>query len=115
MHDKGKCRLGEGPWGAHPQGTRGPHRKSTVKQDRVALGDLYHNPDPLVCLIGESNETDVIVENAKVKGLVDSGAQISSISDKLLQLEVHPLKTRLDLEPMGGGQVPYDGYVELHM
>ena len=89
-----------------------------MKQDRCALRDLYHNPDPLVWLIGEPNEMPVIIENSKVKGLVDSGAQISSISDKfakLLKLQVHSLETLLDLEPMGGGSVPYDGYVEVRM
>ena len=70
---------------------------------------MYHNPDPLYRLIGEPNETTIIVENETVKGLIDSGAQISSISDKFaeaLNLEVNKLETLLDLEPMGGGRVP---------
>ena len=57
-----------------------------MKQDRCALRDLYHNPDPLVRLIGEPNETPIIIENSKVKGLVDSGAQVSSISDRFCQI-----------------------------
>ena len=80
--------------------------------------DLYHNPDPLVQLIGELNETSVVIINVKVKGLVDSGAQISSISDKfakLLKLPRNKLEILLDLEPMGGGNVPYEGYVEVLM
>ena len=79
---------------------------------------MYHNPDPLYRLIGEPNEASVIVENQKVKGLIDSGAQVSSISDKFVQklnLEVKKLETLLDLEPTGGGQVPYDGYVEVRL
>ena len=69
-------------------------------------------------LIGTANETDVIIENQKVRGLIDSGAQISSISDTFaskLGLKVKQLNTLLDLEPTGGGQVPYEGYVELRM
>ena len=80
--------------------------------------DLYHNPDPLVRLIGEPNETSVIIENAQVKGLVNSGAQISSISDKfakLLKLPINKLETLLDLEPTGGESIPYEGYVEVRM
>ena len=80
--------------------------------------DLYHNPNPLVRLIGEPNEASIIVENFKVEGLVDSGAQISSISDKftkLLKLKIHTLDTLLDLEPTGGGTIPYEGYVEVRM
>ena len=82
------------------------------------MRDLYHNPDPLIRLIGEPNEAPVIIENVEVKGLVDSGAQISSILDKLakhLELKIHKLGTLLDLEPTGGGVVPYEGYVELRM
>ena len=69
-------------------------------------------------MIGEPNETVVIVENVQVKGLVDSGAQISSISDtlaKYLGLKIEKLETLLDLEPTGGGSVPCEWYVELHM
>ena len=82
------------------------------------MKELYHNPDPLVRLIGEANETDIVIENKKVKGLIDSGAQISSILDTFaskLGLEIKQLNTLLDLEPTGGGQVPYDEYVELCM
>ena len=67
---------------------------------------MYHNPDPLYRLIGEPNETMIIVENETVKGLIDSGAQILSIPDKFaeaLNLEVKKLETLLDLEPTGGG------------
>ena len=77
---------------------------------------MYHNPDQLYRLIGEPNETSIIVKNQKVKRLIDSGTEISSILDKfakLLNLEVKKLETLLDLEPTGGGQVPYDGYVEV--
>ena len=82
------------------------------------MKELYHNPDTLVRLIGEANETDVVIENKKVKGLIDSGAQVSSILDTFaskLVLEIKQLNTLLDLEPTGGGQIPYDGYVELCM
>ena len=102
----------------NPQGKGRPQKRSTINQDRIALKELYHNPDPLYRLIGEPNETSIIVENQKVKGLIDSGAQISSISDKFakdLKLEVKKLETLLDLEPTGGGQVPYDGYVEVRL
>ena len=116
--DKGKCGLGKDIWGIRPQGKDHPRKRSTINQDRIALKELYHNPDPLYRLIGEPNETSIIVENQKVKGLINLGAQISSISDKFaidLKLEVKKLETLLDLEPTGGGQVPYDGYVEVRL
>ena len=64
------------------------------------------------------NKTEIIIENEKVKGLIDSRAQVSSISDTFaskLGLEIKQLDTLLNLEPTGGGQVPYNGYVELQM
>ena len=81
-----------------PKGKDRPRKRSTINRDRIALKELYHNPDPLYRLIGEPNETSVIVENQTVKGLIDSGAQISSISDKFakeLNLEVKKLETLL--------------------
>ena len=117
--NEGKRRLGEDPRGVRAQGKQDrPRKRSTINKDKVALKELYHNPDPLFRLIGRANETDVIVENQQVKGLIDSGAQVSSISDTFaskLGLKVKQLDTLLDLEPAGGGQVPYNGYVKLRM
>ena len=42
--------------------------------------DLYHNPDPLFQLVGEVNESTVLVEGQKARALIDSGSQLSSIS-----------------------------------
>ena len=78
----------------------------------VTLKEVYHNPDPLVRLIGEANETEIIIENEKVKGLIDSGAQVSSISDTFaskLGLNIKQLNTLLDLEPMGVARYPIMG------
>ena len=119
MCNKGKRGLGKDQWGVQAQGKQNcPQKRSTVEQDKIALKELYHNPDPLVRLIGEANETDIVIENEKVNGLIDSRAQVSSISETFaskLGLEIKQLDTLLDLEPTGGGQVPYDGYVELCM
>ena len=43
----------------------------------------YYNPDPLYWLIGRANETKVKIDGCEVTGLIDSGANISSISKKL--------------------------------
>ena len=83
--DKGKHRLGEGATGAHSQRKPRPWSMSTVNGDKIALRNLYHNPDPLFRLIGESNETKLIIENNTVNGFLDSGAQFSSISNTFAQ------------------------------
>ena len=119
VRDEGKCGLGEDPRGVRAQRRKeSPRQRSTINRDKVALKELYHNPDSLFRLIGKANKTEIIIENQQVKGLIDSGAQVSSISDTFaskLGLKIKQLDTLLDLEPAGGGQVPYNGYVELRM
>ena len=39
----------------------------------------YHNPDPLVRLIGDANEAPAIVEGVPITSLVDSGASMSAM------------------------------------
>ena len=66
----------------------------------------YHNPDPLVHLIGPANESPAEVEGVKITFLVDSGACMSAmvkIPTEELQLEIKPLSTILDIESTGGG------------
>ena len=41
--------------------------------------DLYHNPDPLGQLVGEANESKVIVEGQETSALLNSGSQLSAI------------------------------------
>ena len=53
--------------------------------------DLYHNPDPLYRLVWEVNESTVLVEGQKVRALIDSGSQLSSISLAWVQkLKLNP-------------------------
>ena len=75
----------------------------------------YYNPDPLFCLIGEANETEVILNGTTLKALVDSGSQISTILEgvaKLLGLRIRSLKNILDIEGTRGIKVKYKGYIE---
>ena len=76
----------------------------------------FLNLDPAAHLVGWLNEAPVIVDGQKVTALIDSGAQVSSISSgfcDLLALEVHPWG-RL-LEGTGGSIIPYLGYVEVNL
>ena len=42
--------------------------------------DLYHNPDLLGRLVGEVNESKVIIEGQEMRALLDMGSQLLSIS-----------------------------------
>ena len=58
-----------------------PARRPTSTSSKVIREDMeYHNPDPLVRLIGDASETNIIVHGVTYRGLVDSGAQISTIT-----------------------------------
>ena len=78
----------------------------------------YHNPDPLVRLIGPANEGKVIIEGVETRALIDTGACMSAITKSFaeaLELNLKSLKSILDIEGTGGGKVPYYGYVECRL
>ena len=78
----------------------------------------YHNPDPLVRLIGPANEGKVKVEGVETTALIDTGACMSAITKSFaeaLELELKSLDSILDIEGTGGGKVPYHGYVECRL
>ena len=80
--------------------------------------DLYHNPDPLGRLVGEVNESKVIIEGQETRALLDSGSQLSSISltwVKKLNLEPKQLQSIFWIEGLGGLEVSYLGYVEVQL
>ena len=82
------------------------------------VAERYHNPDLLLRLIGLANEATVIVEGQKLLALIDSGAQLSTMSEALVQalkLPIHKLNTLIEAEVSGGSTVPYVGYVEARL
>ena len=68
--------------------------------------------------MGEANESKVIVEGQETQALLDSCSQLSAISwtwVKRLKLEPKLLQSILQIEGSGGLEVPYLGYVEVHL
>ena len=93
-----------------------PKSKSMIYRI-LKQSDLYHNPDSLFRLVGEANETIVMVEDQKVRALLDSGSQLSAILLAWVKkLNLKPqLQSILQIEGSGGLDVPYLGYVEAHL
>ena len=94
------------------------HKSKFMIYKLLRQSDLYHNPDPLYRLVGEVNETTVLVEGQKARVLIDSGSQLSSISlalVKKLNLKPQQLWYILQNEGSGGLDIPYLGYVETHI
>ena len=84
----------------------------------LGQSNLYHNPDPLYRLLGEVNESTVLVEDQRARALIDSGSQLSSISlawVKKLKLNPQQLHSVLQTEGSRGLDVPYLDYVETHL
>ena len=78
----------------------------------------FLNPDPVAQLIGRANEALVVVDGCEVTALVDSGAQVSTISARLckeLDLKIQPLGQLLELEGTGGAAIPYLRFVEVNL
>ena len=87
-----------------------------MKISQVAV--KYHNPDPLLRLIGPANEAAIIVEGQEFPALIDSGVQLSTMSEVLVQalkLPVHKLNTLIEAEVSGGNTIPCVGYVEARL
>ena len=69
-------------------------------------------------LVGEVNETSVIVEGQEATPLIDSGSPLLSISlawVKKLNLKPQQLQSILQIEGSRGLEVLYLGYVETHL
>ena len=84
-------------------------------EERITKGDHvpFLNPDPIAYLVGHSNEAPVLIDGQETIALIDSGAQVSSVSSqfcKVMTLEIQPLGQLLDLEGVGAlvcrGQPP---------
>ena len=78
----------------------------------------FLNPDPVVHLVGCSNEAPVIVDGQRMTVLIDSGAQVSSISSQFcedLVLQIQPLSWLLELEGTGGSTIPYLVFMDVNL
>ena len=88
------------------------------KQQENAEGPPPNNPDPLLQLIGPANEAIILIEGQQFLALIDSGVQLSTMSESLVQalkLPIHKLNTLIEAEVPGGGVTPYTGYVEARL
>ncbi len=75
------------------------------------------NPDPLARLIGQQNEADICINGLDVQALLDTGAQVTSVSNVLctrLGLRAYKLKG-ITMEGTGGIRIEYVGYTKVHV
>ena len=73
------------------------NQREYTKVMKAAIQDIesrYYNPDPLFRLIGELNEANIQVDGNILPALIDSGAQVAAMTQKLakqMKLKVHKL------------------------
>ena len=78
----------------------------------------FLNPDPIAHLMGCSNEAPVLIDRQETITLIDSGAQVSSVSSQFceeLALEIQSLGQLLELEQTGGSAIPCLGFMEVNL
>ena len=83
-----------------------------------SIREEYHNPDPITRLVGRLNEACILIDEVECLALIDSGAQISTISLESVEqlgLQIQQLDRMLKFKTMGRGDIPYLGYVEINL
>ena len=95
------------------------HMKAAKRKGQQQVAPIpFLNLDPIACLTGCSNKAPVIIDGPEVTALIDSGAQVLSISAQFceeLTLQIQPLGQLLELEGTGGAAIPYLRYVEVNL
>ena len=104
------------PWKSKKSKRAGISTNSTQTDSMTlkAIREEYHNPDLIAWLVGKANDTCILVDDVECLALIDSGAQISTITTELIKqlgLKIHQLDRILKFETTGG-DIPYMGYVE---
>ena len=71
-------------------------------------------------LIGPANETYIKINGVDCLALLDSGSQVSCVSQKfysehLAHIELQHLETLIEIEGISGALIPYTGYIEVEL
>ena len=78
----------------------------------------FYNPDAWSRLIGESNVVPTYLNGESVKTLLDTGAQISFISEKYAKrrgFKIYPIEKLLNFQGANGLGIDYEGYTEVNL
>ena len=95
-------------------------RHSTTLTDETILADFHGSVDAISgcidAMVGPSCTSSMIVNGVKTLGLLDSGSQVTVISEsfyrkELQSLTLNKLDANLQVTGAGGQSVPYLGYI----
>ena len=115
----GESQRSSSSWVAEKPGQRSlTDTAKTAHSFTIRQGECYLIPDPLVRLMGRTNESEIVVDDTKCLALINAGAQLSIITITFAQqvgLEIHHFDKILKLEATRECDIPYMGYVEVNL
>ena len=89
---------------------------STTEKGAERLVDKKNSYiDPWTRLVGRANEEQIVINGHPVTALLDTGSQITHVSEAFCQakgLQIHPLNHLVEIEGTGGDSMKYIGYIE---
>ena len=93
-------------------------RDNYTRQKYTNPESKFFNPDAWSRLIGKSNVVYTYIDGQKVKVLLDTGAQISFMSEEYAKkrgFKIHPIEKLVNFTGANGLAIEYSGYVEVNL
>ena len=93
-----------------------PSIETSVEKEANRLAQRKNiSSNPWSRLIGRANEEQVVINGHPVTALLDTGSQVTHISEAFCQannIQIHPLDKLVEIEGMWGDIIKYLGYIE---
>ena len=86
-----------------------------TSEEEEACALAQENLNPWTRLIGRANEEQIMINGHPVTALLDTGSQVTHISEAFCQannIQIHPLDKLVEIEGTGGDLIKYIGYIE---
>ena len=90
-----------------------PSTETSEEKEANRLAQGKNNPWSR--LIGRANEEQIVINGHPVTALLDTGSQVTHISEAFCQannIQIHPLDKLVEIEGTGGDIIKYIGYIE---
>ena len=93
-----------------------PSIETSVEKEANRLAQRKNiSNNPWSRLIGRANEEQIVINGHPVTALLDTGSQVTHISEAFCQannIQIHPLDKLVEIEGTGGDIIKYIGYIE---
>ena len=93
-------------------------KNCTEREQYSSPESKFYNPDAWSRLIGKSNVVPTYINGESAKTLLDTGAQISFISERYAKrrgFKIHPIEKLVNFQGANGLGIDYEGYVEVNL